>query len=246
MGSWVLGSGFHSNPLVVFTVREKTRIQHPTMFTASNTCSASLTEAAGFPVLLCFLRPLVPGEGRRPFTHMWTLLAAHFLGRKDCGSPRDCLSCPYELEGHVGGFSPGSFPALLLAPKTTMTTSPECSFQAERPKRHALVQRTLRSQGGSPTGRPSVGDKTSVTRTAIQVSEGPPTSARIQAGGSDFSTSSAEVWGKEDKREATGWQVGEARADPPPLPTFLSRGCSAGKLDQPSPERPDQSHFLCN
>lgn len=84
----------------------------PTMFTASSTCRASVTEAASFPVLLCFFHSLVPGEGRQPFAHMWTLLMAHFLGRKDCRSPHDfCLACPYELEGHVGGFSLGSFPA---------------------------------------------------------------------------------------------------------------------------------------
>lgn len=91
----------------------------------------------------------------------------------------------------------------LLAPKAMMTSSPECNFQAERPMRHALVQRTLGSQWESPRGRPSVGDKTSVTGTAVRVS-GPPTLARIQADGSDFSTSSTEVWGKEDKREAKG------------------------------------------
>lgn len=216
------------------------------MFTASSTCRASVPEAAGFPVLLCFFHSLVPGEGRQPFAHMWTLLTAHFLRRKDCRSPHGfCLSCPYKLEGHVGGFSLGSC-SLLPAPKTMMTSSPECSFQAERPTCHALAQRTLGSQWESPRGRPSVGDKTLVTGTAIRVS-GPPTLARIQADGSDFSTSSStEVWGKEDKREAKGWEVGEAGADQPPLPTSLSRGCNAGKRDQPSPERPDQSHFLCN
>lgn len=112
VGAWVFGFGFHSNPLEVFTVKEKTKIKHQTMFTASSTCRASVTEAVVFPVLLSFFHSLVPGEGRRPFAHMWTLLTAHFLGRRNGGSHDFCLSCSSELEGHVGGFSPGSFPAL--------------------------------------------------------------------------------------------------------------------------------------
>lgn len=133
--------------------------------------------------------------------------------------------------------------APFLLSKATVTDSPERNLQTGH---RAKPQRTLGSQWESPRGRHSVGDKTLVTRTAPRVSR-PPTLARIQADGSNFPTSSTEVRGKQDKREAKGWDVGEAGADRPPLPTYFSRGCcSAGKPDQPSPERPDQSHFLCN
>lgn len=113
MGAWVFVFGRHSNPLEVFPVKEKTKIQHRTMFTASSTCRASVTAAAVFPVLLLrFFPSLVPGEGRQPFARMWTLLTAPFPGRKDGGSYDVCLSRPCELEGHVGASSLGSFPAL--------------------------------------------------------------------------------------------------------------------------------------
>lgn len=50
-----------------------------------------------------------------------------------------------------------------------------------------------------------------------------------------------------EQQEGKEMGSGEVEEKQPPLSTFyLSRGCNAGKLDQPPPERPDQGHFLCN
>lgn len=53
VGAWVFGFGRHSNLIEDFPVKEKTKIQHHTMFTASATCRASVTAASVF--LLCFV-----------------------------------------------------------------------------------------------------------------------------------------------------------------------------------------------
>lgn len=216
MGAWVFGFGRHSNPLEVFPVKEKTKIQHHTMFTASSTCRASFPAAAVFPALLVSFLLLCLERGGTLRPHVDTF----FPGRKDSGSHDVCLSCPCESEGQAGSFSLGSFSTLLLAPKATMTDSLERSLQTDH---RTKPQRTLGSQWESPRGRHSVGDKTLVTRAVPRVSR-PPTLARIQADGSNFPNKQHRSAGEAGQERGKGMGCGGGRSGPTSPSHLLFKG----------------------